>query len=218
MVTLEVQLSKEQMLGFTHTVQYVGMKWEAYEAISEELGENSPIHITYHNGSLFIKPITKPHEMLVRGLERLIGVVTRVTRIPIYTFGSASLRSYRRLIGVEPDLTFYIGKAPSDSLVPKIENEVKFPPDIVVEIEISNLAVNKFSIYSELGIPEFWRFTNGELRIYILNDEGEYIRSLNSGYLPVVSEKLLSEFINRGATENPVDLLDDFENALRTNK
>lgn len=219
MITTEITISKEQLLSFTQPMQFIGINWETYEAISEELGESSPIHLTYEKGLVTVMPITKLHEALVRLLERLIGIVSLVTQSIIYPTGSASIRSESRLIGVEPDLSFFVGKIPPDYMDRFVHNEVEFLPNIVVEIDIGHRSDDKFSIYAELGISEFWHFSGEELKIFRLNENANYDRTDRSLELPILTEQVLTELLMRGQNEEEqFKLLSDFQEWLQENK
>lgn len=219
MVTAEITISKEQLLSFTQPMQFVGIDWQTYEAISDELGESSPIHLSYEKGILTIMPITKLHETLVRLLERLIGIVSLVKGLEIVPTGSATLRSRSRSIGVEPDLSFFFEKVPPNKNAPYVESETDFPPDIVVEIDINHRFDEKFSTYAELGIPEFWRYDGAKFHIYSLDDDSRYERLSESSLIPVLSSALLTEFLDRGKSdERQAELLLDFQARLQNAK
>ena len=123
------------------------------------------------------------------------------------------------MIGVEPDLSFFVGKVPADSTDNFVQNEVEFLPDIVVEIDISHLSDDKFSIYAELGISEFWQFKGEELKMFRLNDGAYYERIDRSLKLPILTEQVFTEFLNRARNEEKqFRLLGDFQEWLQTNK
>ena len=64
MVTAEVTIPIEKLRNLKHPMQYIGIDWDTYEQISEELGESNSLHLFYDRGSLTIMPVTEIHELL----------------------------------------------------------------------------------------------------------------------------------------------------------
>lgn len=125
------------------------------------------------------------------------------------------MRSESKLIGVEPDLSYFVSKAGLHRVKNYVENEILLPPDIVVEIDISHRSDDKFFIYSELGIAEFWRYVDKELKIFILQDDGTYSEGARSEQLSVLTSQILTNFLNRGEEEEQFKILNDFQNWLQ---
>lgn len=71
---------------------------------------------------------------------------------------------------VEPDTCFYIQ---NEALVrgKNINLANDPPPDLVVEIDYTSRSLNKFELYSSLGVPEFWMYENQQLYVYQLTDK-----------------------------------------------
>jgi Uma2 family endonuclease len=42
------------------------------------------------------------------------------------------------------------------------------PPDLAVEIDVTNSSVNRMELYARIGVPELWRFEGEALRVYQL--------------------------------------------------
>jgi len=81
--------------------------------------------------------------------------------------------------GVEPDCAFYVGERAERFLVAVAKGEVaaeafieELGPDLVVEVEITNVDEGKIERYAELGVRELWwlhgRRGSRELRIDFL--------------------------------------------------
>src|SRR5438034_9295297 len=73
-------------------------------------------------------------------------------------WGSATWkrRTFRK--GAEPDTCFYVANAHRIIGKPKIDLDSDPPPDIVVEIDMTNESLSKFPIYAAIGVPEIWRY------------------------------------------------------------
>jgi Uma2 family endonuclease len=69
--------------------------------------------------------------------------------------------------GAEPDSYFYIQN--SDRIQGnRIDITIDPPPDLVIEVDITNSSTRSFPVYQQLGIPEIWRYANGSVKIYQL--------------------------------------------------
>src|SRR6185369_11610553 len=103
MVTAEITISKEQLLSFTRPMQFIGIDWETYEEISEELlGSHLPL--TFDNGTLTVMPLTELHELLTAFLHNFVTFTGMFLRTSIIPTGQATLRKKSKKLASEPDL------------------------------------------------------------------------------------------------------------------
>lgn len=219
MVTAEVTFSRDQLVNIDHPMQYIGIDWETYEEISEELGETKPVHVTFNRGILTIMPPTELHEVLTGLLHDFIRMTSLLMRTNVIATGGATMRSRTRLIGVEPDLSYFVERAGRHRVKDYVENELKLPPDIVVEIDIHHRSDDKFDIYAALGVSEFWQYDGRLLKMYKLGSNTTYEQIDRSVQLPVLTSEVLTEFLNRGQEEeDQFSLLADFQNWLLNSK
>jgi Uma2 family endonuclease len=218
MVTAEISFSRNDLLGLQNPVTLIGIDWEKYEEISEEFGESASLHLTFNKGTLTILPVTEIHEILTILLERFVTLVSLATRKNIVSTGKATMRSKRRNYGVEPDFSFFVSKANIHRIKNYVANELEMPPDIVGEIDLHHPSDDKFEIYSEFGISEFWQYNGEKLKIYKLQVSGEYKEIERSEELPILTGAALTEFLKRGQTEEQFRVLMDFQNWLQENK
>ncbi len=71
----------------------------------------------------------------------------------------------------EPDTSFYVQNAARMIGKRRIDLETDPPPDVVVEIDVSNESLSKFPIYAALGMPEIWLYDGQEARFYQLSEQ-----------------------------------------------
>ncbi|MGH9947135.1 MAG: Uma2 family endonuclease [Pyrinomonadaceae bacterium] len=220
MVTAEITITREQLVSISQPMQYVGLNWDAYKAISEELGESRTVHLTYEKGILTVMPISVMHELMIRFFEQFMAVVGLTQRINITPTGSATMRSKMKQIGVEPDLSYFIGRSVEHPIKNYVPDEMDLPPDIVVEIDIKHSSDDKFSIYAALGISEFWRYDGETMKMYLLAEDGRYEPIEQSRQLEILTPEILTEFLGRGQKEGveQFELLSDFQERLQANK
>jgi Uma2 family endonuclease len=89
------------------------------------------------------------------------------------------------------------------------------PPDIVVEVDIHHDSRDKFSIYAALGVPEIWRYDGEELTIHQLRDD-QYVSVENSLALPILSGRVLTDFLARLSTDGESQTLVAFDEWLQS--
>lgn len=214
MVTAEITFSREQLLGLNHPIEWFGVNWQTYEDISEELGESTSLHLTYNKGVLTIMPVTELHELLTGILHNFIIFAGMTLRINVISTGKATMRSKRRNYGVEPDLSFFVSKSDIHQIKNYVPKELELAPDIVCEIDVYHPSDDKFEIYAEFGISEFWQYNGEKLKIFKLQSNSEYAEIERSEEIPILTSTILTEFLKRGQTEQQFTVLSDFQNWL----
>jgi Uma2 family endonuclease len=218
MITAEVTFSRDELVSVKYPMQYVGIDWQTYEEISEEIGESSPVHLTYKNGVLTIMPVTELHELLTSLLHNFITFAGMSLQVNVIPTGKATMRSERRKYGVEPDLSHFVSKADIHQTKDYVPKEIELAPDIVCEIDVHHPSDDKFEICAEFGVSEFWQYNGEKLKIFKLLENGEYGEIERSEELPILTGALLSEYLKRGQTEQQFAVLSDFQNWLQENK
>ncbi len=219
MGTAEISFSRTEQSSLKHPMTLVGVGWDTYEAISEELGESNPFHVTFDKGTLTIMPITELHELLISLLDKFITFAGMYLRINVVPTGGATMRSKLKLIGVEPDLSYFVSKAAIHRVKDYVADELEMPPDIVVEIDVHHRSDDKFDIYSSLGVSEFWQYNGDVLRMFKLNESAHYEEVSESRQLPILTSEVLTIFINRGRNEEEQFIvLTDFQDWLKNAK
>ena len=218
MVTAEVTFSREALVSLKHPMQYVGIDWHTYTDISEEIGESSPVHLTYDRGTLTIMPVTELHELLTSLLHNFITLAGMALRINVISTGKATMRSERLRYGVEPDLSFFVSKADIHQTKDYVPNELELAPDIVGEIDVHHPSDDKFRIYADFGISEFWQYNGERLKIFKLQETNEYKEIERSEELPTLTSEVLTEYLKRGQAEQQFIVLSDFQDWLQANK
>ena len=107
----------------------------------------------------------------------------------------------RRLLrGVEADASYYIRNAEKVVGLLKLDVESLPPPDLAVEIDITNSSLDKFGIYAALGVQELWLYDGKICRFYTLN-EGKYSEIPVSGFIPGLTGQLIADALELSKTE-----------------
>jgi len=219
MVTAEITISKKDLLGLKNPMTLVGVDWETYEEISQELGESTSLHLTFDKGTLTFMPVTELHEFLTSLLHNFITFAGIAMQKNVVPTGKATLRSKTKQYGVEPDLSFFISKADVHIIKSFVPNEMQVAPDIVGEIDVHHPSDDKFEIYAEFGVAEFWQYDGTTLNIFKLQASGKYEEIERSEELPILTSEILSVFLKRGKNEAQfTKILSDFQDWLQDNK
>lgn len=111
----------------------------------------------------------------------------------ITTMGSTTLDREDLLKSAEPNNGYYIQNY-AQVADHKIDLDRDPPPDLVVEVDITNTDINKSQLYASLGIPEFWRFNGHEWQILCLIN-GNYADRDRSPTFPLIAKTDLYQFL-----------------------
>ena len=157
------------------------VSWEEFETILEELGEHRAARIAYDNGIVEIMTPLPEHEYAKELIGDLVKALLEERDIEFATLGSTTFKNQTMAKGIEPDQCFYIQNEPAIRGKKRIDLMVDPPPDLALEVDITSRT--HLSIYEALGVPELWRYSNGQLRVYVLRD-GKYAESSTSPTFP----------------------------------
>jgi Uma2 family endonuclease len=203
----------------TEIKTFYGITWEDYVRLSNETLDNTNLHISYNRGILKIMGQGFKHENISRFLNSLMTVIGIMLKKNIIPSGSMSLISKKARKGADPDESYYIQNAHLASFKKELfDDETDTPPDIVAEIDESHKSDDKFEIYAAFGIKEFWLYDTEIMRIFLLSETGEYLLSETSLALPILTDKILTDFLNRSQNQDQFQVLTDFQNWLTENK
>lgn len=173
------------------------VSWHFYENFLKEFEERSIRH-TYDDGVLEImSPPGFAHERPKKMLSWLIQELAVELRIPIACLGSMTLKSQRKLKGIEPDECFYVAHEAEMRSKDDYDAEFDPPPDLAIEIDWTNSSIPRLPVYARLGVPEIWRYAKRELTVHLLNSSGEYEASNHSLAFPMLPLQDFSQFIVR---------------------
>ncbi|MBD1905390.1 Uma2 family endonuclease [Funiculus sociatus GB2-A5] len=190
------------------------ISWETLEALLRETGEDRGWRFAYNGSTLELMTPLFEHENPKIQFDRLILVIAEELEIEIKSAGSTTLKRQIANCGIEPDNCYYIQNELAVRGKQKLNLETDPPPDLAIEIDITSSSVNKFDIYSALGVTELWRYDGRVLKFYQLT-EGKYIDCEFSIAFPLVSVTEISRFIDQSKTIGEIALLKSFRAWLR---
>ena len=190
------------------------ISWQTFETLLRETGEDRGSRFAYDCGTLEIMTPLYEHENPKIQFDRFILVLAEELEIEIKSAGSTTLKRRIANRGIEPDNCYYIQNEPAVRGRQELDLETDPPPDLAIEIDISSSSVDKFGIYSALGVPELWTYNGRILKFYQLT-EGRYIECEFSLAFPIVSVTEMSRFIEQSKTTGEIALLKSFRAWVR---
>ncbi|HEV2109542.1 MAG TPA: Uma2 family endonuclease [Thermomicrobiales bacterium] len=170
------------------------VSWESYESLLADHVDSSVPHFTYDRGMLEIVSPSTPHEEDNRTLARIVEIITEEWMIEVRNVGSMTFKRKDLQRGFEPDTSFYIQHEEQVRGRRQIQLSIDPPPDLLIEIEVTNPAIAKLPIYAEVGVLEVWR-SGGERVTILVLDAGHYCETDISTALSPLSADVLTRFV-----------------------
>lgn len=154
--------------------------WIQLETIEASFQEIGGVRFSYLDGVLEIMNLSLEHEESKGIIRALLEAYMRFKNIRFYIKGSATLGSKEIGGKKEPDKSYNI-------------NTKKPIPDLLIEVIISSGGIDKLKLYQRLGIPEFWFWEDGVLKIYHLQENYQLVEK--SSLFPDLDLKILTKYI-----------------------
>lgn len=188
----------------TQKVILNNISWETYERLLAENQENSGSRFNYDRGRLEIMVLSLRHEKLKHTLATIVELIAGEYGLDFEGAGSTTFRREDLERGFEPDACFYFQNVEHIRQKDEIDLTEDPPPNLVIEVDITSPSLDKFPIFSALGISEVWRFEGNNVSVYRLV-EGEYMSVSESGLLSGVTAQALTNFLiqSRGNMSRP---------------
>lgn len=192
--TLTASTLQGQETAVEARVLLAGVSWQTFKALLADIGDNRACRLAYDQGILEIRMPLAEHEEPKILIACFVTTLADELEIEIRQLGALLLEREDLNRAVEPDTCFYIQ---NESTVrgKNIDLQSDPPPDLVVEVDYTSRSLNKFEIYSSLGVPEFWRYENQQLYVYQLTDKKYNLcdQSLAFPFLPIADIPSLIE-------------------------
>jgi Uma2 family endonuclease len=170
------------------------VSWETYERLLKDLGQCSAPRLTYDQGVLEIMSPFSEHEEENRNLSLLVEIFAEEFDIAVRNLGSTTFKREEFQSGFEPDSCFYIQNEERIHGRRRLDLSNDPPPDLVIEIDLTNDSIDKFPLFSKLGVIEVWRVSHSKLEVFKLNG-GRYQQQGASSVLPPLNASQLTELL-----------------------
>jgi Uma2 family endonuclease len=180
--------------------------WRDYDTLLHAL-EGHHLRTTYDRGSLEIITLSPEHEGDKNLVRRFIEVLAEECNLSMKNLGSTTQRREDLDRGLEPDECYYFQNWQRMRGKKRLDLTTDPPPDLVVEIDITQSSLDRMKIYAALGVSEVWRFDGVTLRIYRLNAERSYAECDSSPTFPALPVKELPRFVRQAETDDDITVL-----------
>ena len=171
--------------------------WEMYARLVKSFEGKRNVRLTYDRGSLEIMAPSFEHDDDGDFLADLAKILIEEFGLPIRRGGSVTLRRKRLRKGIEPDRCFWIANASKLEGVRQLDLRIHPPPDLAIEVDVTNPSLDRFGIYAKLGVPELWRLDGDELTFHLL-DGKKYVVTPTSRTFSGITPNDLMVFVQQG--------------------
>jgi Uma2 family endonuclease len=141
--------------------------WAFYKTLSSRFPDSN-VRITYSDGTLELMTTSFRHDRYKMFWDRLVGAIADVSQTDMISAGSTTLISESLEKGLEPDHCYYVQSYRKVIDLDALDLSRDPPPDLVIEVDITHVAVNRAAIYAAMGVPEMWVFDGRKLAAYKL--------------------------------------------------
>lgn len=172
------------------------VSWEEFEAILEELGDRRSVRVAYYDQTLEIMTPLLGHEYFKETLGDAIKDIAETLELEYESYGSTTWRRQVKQAGLEADNCFYFQNEASVRGRLDINLAQDPPPDLALEVDLTNKSLERFPIYAGLAIPEIWCYDEGKLEIYHLQGE-QYVKVEQSSVFPELDVRALPQLIEK---------------------
>lgn len=208
MATIASPASGDQWVVF-HDVP-----WETYLSLLKSRGQGR-VRLTYYQGVLEIRTLSKLHEILSELLGGFVKVLARGYGLELQSVGSMTMHFEELQAGGEADKSYYIRHEAVVRQREKYDPAVDPPPDLVVEVDLSSSSSRRMLVFAELGIPELWQYDGERLVFKSLSEDGKYEAIQQSLSFPGLSAAELQAFIDRRGTMGEIALDEELAKWVR---
>ena len=180
----------------------------------KDLSDRPGLRVSYDRGKLEIMTPLPEHEEYARFIDLLVYVMAEELDLKLQSYGSATWKRRRLARGVEPDACYYVATA--DGVIGKREIDLESdpPPDIVVEIDVTNESLSKFSIYAALAVPEIWWYDGTRVQFYERAGD-RYGEISESRFLAGLTPAILAGALEHNKTQGQTAALRTFRQRKR---
>src|SRR5208337_1444786 len=144
------------------------LSWETYSRLLSEHGDGSSPRFTYDRGILEIMSPSAEHERYNLRIADLVGVLADEMDLEVEGLGASTFTREDIERSFEADSCFYVQNASKVRSKERVDLATDPPPDLVIEVEITNPSINKLHLFAEFCVPEVWRYNGLRLEMFRL--------------------------------------------------
>ena len=188
---------------------FSNVTWREFEAFCAALPERH-FRLAYDGSELEIMATSHLHGRLSRLMAQIVIILTDELNMPRQSGGDFTLKGEQVERSIQGDESFYLTNEPKVRNKDKIDLTRDPPPDLAIEIEVTDSVLDRLAIYKKLRVPEVWRFDGKRIQVLQLGADGEYVPVERSRYFPQVDLKEIVAFIQRRDEMDETTLMRSF--------
>lgn len=193
LISSNLPINRHKFAQQDQILTITGATWADYQNFESQ--EYPGYRVAYFEGEITIVSPGRNHERIAAVINRLIIAYCEKYNIQDFPFGQTRLSTSGQ-VGKEPDLAYAF-------------NSDKDLPDLAVEVIFSSGDIETLkSSYKNIGIAELWIWKDNVITFYCLEQDYTVVRS--SSILTRIESESFVEYVNRGLTESPAVIKQDF--------
>ncbi len=210
MVTLQF---KQLTVPVGQRIILTDVNWSKFEDILQELGEKRASRVAYSEDKLEIRMPLPEHEFDKEIIGDMVKILLEELDIDRECYGSTTFKRKDMEAGIEPDNCFYIQNYRLMIGKRRLDLTVDPPPDLAIEVDVTSKT--QLSAYAALGVPELWQFSQGSLKIHVLQGAGYTESPFSPTFpnFPII--KGVSQFVQMSLTQGSSIALRAFRKWVR---
>jgi Uma2 family endonuclease len=194
LISSELPINRDRFAQNDQVLTITETTWLDYQHFDS--AEYPGYRVSYFNGEITIVSPGRNHERIAAVINRLIVAYCDKYELQDFPFGQTRLNVWGQA-GREPHLAYAF-------------NNDKDLPDLVVEVIFSSGDLETLkSSYKNIGIRELWIWKENKMTFYSLDREN-YTVVQASEILTTIESELFVKYVNRGTTESPLVIKQDF--------
>jgi len=190
------------------------ISWEEYEQLLDQLAEWRGMRVSYDRGRVEIMSPSFQHEKFIAFISGVGRILAEEMDLTVEAAGATTYKQESLLKGSEGDESFYVQNATAIIGKRQIDLDIDPPPDVVVEVDITNESLSKFPIYAAFLVPEIWRYDGKQARIYHLLNQNYLERDASLSF-PFLTTQAMTEFLEQSKTQGQTAALAAFRQWVR---
>jgi len=185
------------------------LSWDSYEQLLKVFDDRRFPH-TFVDGVLEIMTLSQEHEWTKKILARFIENLSIELKVRITSAGSTTLKRQLKQRGLEPDESYYVAHYAAIRGLKRINLNRHPPPDLVVEVDVTNKSLDRLEPYAQLGVPEIWQHDRKGVRFLKRVSETAYRPIKSSLAFPLVTSDDIQRFLGKQEDLDEFDLINEF--------
>jgi Uma2 family endonuclease len=211
LINENLPLNRHKFARQDQILTITGATWSDYQQFQSS--EYPGYRVSYLKGEITIVSPGRSHERIAAAIDRLIIAYCEKYNLPDFPFGQTRLNAWgqagREAAEARVDERRKGMSAKTPDLAYAFDSD-KDLPDLVVEVIFSSGDIETLkSGYQIIGIKELWIWKDNQITFYFL-ETGSYTAVESSQLLTKIESKSFVEYVNRGMSESPSVIKQDF--------